>query len=240
MGERPITALSGGEAQRVALARALAPEPALLMLDEPFGSIDRVLREQLTADVAALLAELGQTALHVTHDQGEAFAIGHRVAVLRDGRIEQLGYPEDVWRRPANRFVAGFLGHRNLWSVEVDERGAVAVDGSVIGIREDVPAGRHEVVVPIEALIVDSAGALQATVVRSVFEEGRHRISARLSRHSRRPDDPRTDGPDPASGAAGRAPAGDEIVFFARAAMPAGARVRVGIDLQQMEVLASG
>jgi thiamine transport system ATP-binding protein len=114
-GHRAIDALSGGEAQRVALARAVAPSPGLLMLDEPLGSLDRVLREQLTGDLRRLINELGLTALQVTHDQAEAFALADRMVVLRAGRIEQIGTPEDLWQQPASVFVAEFLGHRNLW-----------------------------------------------------------------------------------------------------------------------------
>ena len=107
---RSVTTLSGGEQQRVALARALAPEPRVLLLDEPLGSLDRRLRDRLLDDLDALFAELAVTALYVTHDQAEAFALGDRVAVLRDGRIVQVGTPDDVWAHPADGAVARFLG----------------------------------------------------------------------------------------------------------------------------------
>ena len=107
---RSVTTLSGGEQQRVALARALAPEPRVLLLDEPLGSLDRRLRDRLLDDLEALFAELAVTALYVTHDQAEAFALGDRVAVLRDGRIVQVGTPDDVWAHPADGDVARFLG----------------------------------------------------------------------------------------------------------------------------------
>ncbi len=107
---RSVTTLSGGEQQRVALARALAPEPRVLLLDEPLGSLDRRLRDRLLDDLEALFDELAVTALYVTHDQAEAFALGDRVVVLRDGRIVQVGTPDDVWARPADADVARFLG----------------------------------------------------------------------------------------------------------------------------------
>jgi thiamine transport system ATP-binding protein len=107
---RSVTTLSGGEQQRVALARALAPEPRLLLLDEPLGSLDRLLRDRLLDDLETLFAAIGVTALYVTHDQAEAFALGDRVAVLRGGRIVQVGTPDDVWARPADADVARFLG----------------------------------------------------------------------------------------------------------------------------------
>ncbi len=107
---RSVATLSGGEQQRVALARALAPEPRVLLLDEPLGSLDRRLRDRLLDDLETLFAELNVTALYVTHDQGEAFALGDRVAVMRHGRIVQVGTPDEVWARPADGDVASFLG----------------------------------------------------------------------------------------------------------------------------------
>lgn len=111
---RRVRDLSGGEQQRVALARAIAPEPRLLMLDEPLGSLDRALREQLVVELSDLLRSLGVTALFVTHDQDEAFALADHVVLLRDGRIEQEGPPQEVWLRPATEAAARFLGFANL------------------------------------------------------------------------------------------------------------------------------
>ena len=106
--------LSGGEQQRVALARALAPEPAAVLLDEPFANLDASLRDELRADVVAALRERGATALLVTHDRDEALALGDRVAVKRDGAIVQVDRPEVVWSAPNDEFVAGFLGPMSL------------------------------------------------------------------------------------------------------------------------------
>ena len=106
--------LSGGERQRVALARALAPAPRLMLLDEPFASLDPNLRAQIRAEVVALLRSTGTPAVFVTHDQTEAMATGDRVAVMRAGRIEQLGTPTAVFHAPASRFVAGFMGDAEL------------------------------------------------------------------------------------------------------------------------------
>lgn len=117
---RRVNELSGGEQQRVALARALAPTPALLMLDEPLGALDRRLRERLVDDIGALFRELRQTVLFVTHDHDEAFGLADRVAILHAGRLEQLGSPTELWERPANEFVASFLG----WNIV--ELGAAA------------------------------------------------------------------------------------------------------------------
>lgn len=119
---RPIYELSGGEQQRVALARSLAPAPRLLLLDEPLGALDRALRERLMLELREILKQAGgllgrpegMTAVYVTHDQAEAFAIADKVAVMRDGRVEQIGPPHDLYRRPRTPFVARFLGMANV------------------------------------------------------------------------------------------------------------------------------
>ena len=116
---RRVTELSGGERQRVALARAIAPRPRLLMLDEPLGSLDRELQTRLLEELPQVFAELGITVVYVTHDQHEALSLADRVAVMRAGRLEQVGTPDVVWRAPRNAFVARFLGLRHLVDVEV-------------------------------------------------------------------------------------------------------------------------
>ena len=107
---RSVATLSGGEQQRVALARAIAPQPRLLMLDEPMGSLDRALRDRLPLELRAIFETLDITVLYVTHDQEEAFAVADRAIVLRDGRVEADGSPEELWMRPPTAFVARFLG----------------------------------------------------------------------------------------------------------------------------------
>ncbi len=114
LGDRMPHELSGGQQQRVALARALAPSPALVLLDEPFGSLDAALRAGLRADVAAVLRASGTTALLVTHDQEEALSMAESVAVMRDGVIVQHAPPHEVYRRPADLWVAGFVGSANV------------------------------------------------------------------------------------------------------------------------------
>lgn len=111
---RKVTDLSGGEQQRVALARALAPNPKLMMFDEPLGALDRTLREQVLHDLRDLLHSTRIPAIYVTHDQEEAFSIGHKVTLTNEGVIVQQGTPEEVYRKPANAWVARFLGQDNL------------------------------------------------------------------------------------------------------------------------------
>jgi thiamine transport system ATP-binding protein len=118
-GRRSVATLSGGEQQRVALARALAPEPRVLLLDEPLGSLDRRLRDRLLDELEGIFDELSVTAVYVTHDQSEAFALGDRVAVMREGRIVQVGTADDLWARPVDEDVARFLGLANVRDGEV-------------------------------------------------------------------------------------------------------------------------
>jgi len=113
LGHRRIDQLSGGQKQRVALARALAVEPRVLLLDEPLTALDAKLRETLRADLNQLLRKLGITAIYVTHDQGEAMALGDRIVVMERGKIAQIGTPQDIYYRPASEFVADFIGTMN-------------------------------------------------------------------------------------------------------------------------------
>ena len=119
---RKPSQLSGGQAQRVALARALVNQPKLLLLDEPLGALDLKLRKQMQLELKRIQSEVGITFLYVTHDQEEAMTMSNRLAVMRLGRIEQIGQPHDVYEKPATEFVAGFLGASNLLEGEVKER----------------------------------------------------------------------------------------------------------------------
>ncbi|HNZ14518.1 MAG TPA: ABC transporter ATP-binding protein [Anaerolineaceae bacterium] len=114
--KRPVTELSGGEQQRVALARALAPDPRLLMLDEPLGALDRGLREELTKELRQTLRDSHKPVIYVTHDRQEAFGLADRLLILHDGVIVQDGSPQELFERPANAWVAEFLGLGNLIS----------------------------------------------------------------------------------------------------------------------------
>jgi len=166
--------LSGGERQRVALARALVREPDVYLLDEPLSNLDAQLRVQVRSELKLLHQGVGTTTVHVTHDQVEALTMGDRVAVLRDGIIEQLGSPTEVYRRPANRFVAGFIGSpaMNFLRGTVDD-GAIRIGAVAIPHRvERLPGGRQVEVgirpehveladdgLPAEVALVEMAGS---------------------------------------------------------------------------------
>lgn len=121
--QRDVNRLSGGEQQRVALARTLAPRPRLIMFDEPLGALDRILREDLVGELRTLLKRLHMTAIYVTHDQDEAFAIADRLVLLNGGHIEQMGTPNQLYAHPANAFVARFMGLTNLVEIRTLETG---------------------------------------------------------------------------------------------------------------------
>jgi iron(III) transport system ATP-binding protein len=170
--------LSGGQQQRVAVARALAPDPAIILLDEPFSSLDATLRTQLRGEVRDILRTAGATTLFVTHDQSEALEISDRVAVMRAGRIEQLSTPDELYLRPVNRFVAGFVGEANLLAGEVRHgevqtlvgRFRAAGDSLADGARAEVllrPEQLH--MLPVERLSTPPRPEIVLRVVRRVF-----------------------------------------------------------------------
>jgi ABC-type Fe3+/spermidine/putrescine transport system ATPase subunit len=143
---RRVYDLSGGEQQRVALARSLAPGPRLLMLDEPLGSLDRALREELMNELRSILKEVGVTAIYVTHDQQEAFALADRVIIMRQGCIVQRGTPQAVYRQPASSWVSRFLGLSNLVAARVSGREPLEVDSPMGRLTlpglDSLPQGR--------------------------------------------------------------------------------------------------
>ncbi|MCB0997443.1 MAG: ABC transporter ATP-binding protein [Acidimicrobiales bacterium] len=155
--DRRVETLSGGEAQRVALARALAPEPAVLLLDEPLGSLDRDLRERLAVDLRSVLREAGITAIHVTHDHDEAFTVADRLALMRSGRIVQVGTPESIRSHPADPAVARFLGLDAIIDV-APAPGRVTTPWGALELPE-WPADAMRAVVLPEGLRVLAAGS---------------------------------------------------------------------------------
>jgi iron(III) transport system ATP-binding protein len=173
-GRRLPRQLSGGQQQRVAIARALAPDPKILLLDEPLSALDPLIREQLRGELKALQRRLGITAVMVTHDQAEALAVGDRIAVMRAGRIVQIGAPEEIYEHPADAFVAGFVGAANLIEAEVTGPDAVRLWGAAaIGAdaRGHPQGARLTAVIRPEALRLAANGetGLPATVVSRAF-----------------------------------------------------------------------
>ena len=138
LGARHPRELSGGQQQRVALARALVTEPRVLLLDEPLSNLDALLRDEMRVELKRLQERLGTTMIFVTHDQAEALILSDRVVVMEAGRVEQIGRPEEVYRRPATAFVARFLGRANFLAGTVAESGrgrtVVALDGGALSI----------------------------------------------------------------------------------------------------------
>jgi iron(III) transport system ATP-binding protein len=156
-GDRAPATLSGGQQQRVALARALAPRPSVLLLDEPFSNLDTALRVQVRTEVHRLLADLGVTTVFVTHDQEEAFVLGDEVAVMDHGRIVQQATPAELYRVPATRWVASFVGDANLLAASIRAEQADTVIG-VVPVDSTI-AGRAEVLVRPEDVVLEAGDA---------------------------------------------------------------------------------
>jgi iron(III) transport system ATP-binding protein len=163
--------LSGGQQQRVAVARALAPRPATLLLDEPFSSLDATLRERLVADTRALLKSLGATALVVTHDQQDAFALADRVGLMRDGRLEQWGTPYDLYHRPLSRFAAEFVGQASFLPACCGGSGALQTELGPLqsGHADNACSGAVDVLLRPDDVVHDDLALLKARIVERVF-----------------------------------------------------------------------
>jgi iron(III) transport system ATP-binding protein len=164
--------LSGGQQQRVALARALAPRPDLLLLDEPFSNLDVDLRERLGLEVRDILKQQGMTAILVTHDQHDAFAIADEIGIMKDGRIEQWGPPYDLYHKPASRFVADFVGRGTFLPGTVLADGRIQLElGAFRGnLAGDWPQGTAvDVLLRPDDILHDDASPLQARVLHKAF-----------------------------------------------------------------------
>jgi iron(III) transport system ATP-binding protein len=181
LAEREATKLSGGQQQRLALARALVMEPKVLLLDEPLSNLDAKLRERMRFELKRLQRELGITTVYVTHDQSEALALSHSIAVMNGGRIEQIGSPRDIYERPRNQFVADFIGSSNFLEARVLARNGdfYRVSSQIGGMKvraTDVLATDEIVTICVRPEDIeltetkqDGENAWQGTVYQKVF-----------------------------------------------------------------------
>ncbi len=171
--ERKPGQLSGGQRQRVAMGRAIVRQPSVFLMDEPLSNLDAKLRVQMRADIAALQSRLGVTTVYVTHDQAEAMTLGHRVAVLRDGRLQQCDAPRVLYERPVNTFVAGFIGSpsMNLCTVPLTD-GSVSFGGVDVPVPHALGDGRRELVLGLRPEALELAADGLPAVVEVVEEVG--------------------------------------------------------------------
>ncbi len=192
MMRRPATRLSGGQQQRVALARAIVRRPALLLLDEPLSNLDARLRDAMRNELSEMIARIGITALYVTHDQAEAFALADRIAVMDRGRVVQEGEPRALYAKPATPFVASFLGAANILAGRVEARrdggrASIAIDGGCLLVETEAPPGENvELVLRPEDVAVSTApppGAanmLEGRIATVSFQGGRIECAVEL------------------------------------------------------------
>jgi putative spermidine/putrescine transport system ATP-binding protein len=174
-GKRSIHELSGGQRQRVALARALAPRPRVLLLDEPLAALDAQLRERLRSELDQLLRGLGITSVFVTHDQGEAMALGDRILVMEQGRVAQLATPREIYQQPANAFVASFVGNLNAFPViERTPRGLRVVGGELPWEGSTLPSTVY--CRPEHLRVMQGDGHLQGRLVGQFFQGAQSRL----------------------------------------------------------------
>jgi len=192
MAERYPAQLSGGQQQRVALARAAVYNPSLLLMDEPLSALDKNLREEMQREIKAFQQVLGATVIYVTHDQHEASAMSHRIAIMNGGHVVQVGRPRDLYDRPRNRFVASFLGEANLFDVARHaaapggETTIETSDGLVLRAVGTPPAGRFVICVRPEKIRItedegSSGNRLSGTVSDVVYSSGTAHYRVRVT-----------------------------------------------------------
>lgn len=225
IGTREMSALSGGEQQRVALARSLAPSPRLLLLDEPLGSLDRALRERLMNELRTILKQVGVTAITVTHDQQEAFALSDRIVVMQSGRALQAGPPEEVYRQPATSEVARFLGLTNLLKGTISPTDRFTVLTALGPFRFGAPLGQPDDTDHVTVLLRPEAASTCHTSESMPLEGILTHISFRGSHYQVRV----------------LHPAGPTLTFFLRASpadlVPVGESIRLYLDRGAVSIL---
>ncbi|MBQ2713047.1 MAG: ATP-binding cassette domain-containing protein [Clostridia bacterium] len=171
--KRSVTTLSGGQQQRVAIARAIVNEPEILLLDEPLGALDLKMRKEMQLELKEMHKKLGITFIYVTHDQEEALTMSDTIVIMKDGTIQQIGSPTDIYNEPKNAFVADFIGESNIFSGVMTDSLAVRFAGATWDCVDDFPRGEQvDVVVrPEDVYMVDpEKGRISGTVISSIFK----------------------------------------------------------------------
>ena len=184
--ERSVSTLSGGQQQRIAIARALVNEPEILLLDEPLGALDLKMRKEIQLELKNMHRELGITFIYVTHDQEEALTMSDKIVVMNDGKIQQIGTPEDIYNEPKNAFVADFIGESNIFNGIMTGHLKARFAGGVFDVVDDYPEGtRITGVVRPEDIIITSPsdGTVRGTVSDIVFKGMHYEITVESGRY---------------------------------------------------------
>ena len=184
--ERSVSTLSGGQQQRIAIARALVNEPEILLLDEPLGALDLKMRKEMQLELKNMHKELGITFIYVTHDQEEALTMSDKIVVMNDGKIQQIGTPEDIYNEPKNSFVADFIGESNIFNGIMTGHLKARFAGGVFDVVDDYPEGTRitGVVRPEDIIITEpSKGTVRGTVSDIVFKGMHYEITVESGRY---------------------------------------------------------
>lgn len=184
--DRRVSTLSGGQQQRVAIARALVNEPEILLLDEPLGALDLKMRQEMQIELKAMHDELGITFIYVTHDQEEALTMSDKIVVMSEGRIQQIGTPEDIYNEPQNAFVADFIGNSNLFNGIMTDKLTARFCGGTFKCVDDIDVGTHitAVVRPEDVMITSPEnGTIQGTVTSVIFKGIHYEITVESGRY---------------------------------------------------------
>ena len=184
--ERSVSTLSGGQQQRIAIARALVNEPEILLLDEPLGALDLKRRKEMQLELKNMHKELGITFIYVTHDQEEALTMSDKIVVMNDGKIQQIGTPEDIYNEPKNSFVADFIGESNIFNGIMTGHLKARFAGGVFDVVDDYPEGTRitGVVRPEDIIITEpSKGTVRGTVSDIVFKGMHYEITVESGRY---------------------------------------------------------
>ena len=184
--DRRVQTLSGGQQQRIAIARSLVNEPEILLLDEPLGALDLKMRKEMQLELKEMHERLGITFIYVTHDQEEALTMSDKIVVMSEGRIQQIGTPEDIYNEPKNAFVADFIGESNIFNGIMTGKLKVRFCGAEFECLDDVEHGTQvDVVVRPEDILIVSPeqGAVKGTVISVVFKGVHYEITVQSGKN---------------------------------------------------------